>query len=247
MTKQKQKRDITTYVKIGLTVFFGGALVLFFLLGGHKYMSFEAIKESRETLIDYKDRHFALVFAASLLIYPASTAFSLPIASILSLLAGLLFGRWLGTAVIVIGGALGAALLLVAARYVFTDFFKRWKRAAGHMHMFDQGFCRHGFLYVAFLRVVPILPFWLVNLMSAFTRIRLSTYVAGTIAGMLPISFVWAQMGEKLESIDTPGDAVSGPMMISLTVIGVLGIAGIIGKEYFLAGKGKRRHAAARS
>lgn len=149
----KRERGVSKYVKFGLVAFFGGGLVLFLLLGGQKYASFDAIKESRETLIDYKDQHFALVLAASLLIYTAATAFSLPIASILSLLAGLLFGRWLGTAVIVIGGALGAALLLIAARYVFTDFFKRWKRAAGHMDIFDRGFCRNGFFYIAFLRV----------------------------------------------------------------------------------------------
>jgi uncharacterized membrane protein YdjX (TVP38/TMEM64 family) len=147
----------------------------------------------------------------------------------------------------VIGGALGATLLLIAARYVFTDFFKHWKHAAGHMDMFDQSFCRNGFLYTAFLRIVPLMPFWLVNLMSAFTKIRVSSYVGGTILGMLPISFVWAQMGEKLETINSPGDVISGPMVISLTVIGVLGIAGIIGKEYFMTGKSKRRHAAARS
>lgn len=243
----KPKRDVSKYVKFGLIALFGAALLLFFLLGGHKYLSFDAIKESRETLIEYKDQHFALALAASILIYMASTAFSLPIASILSLLAGLLFGRWLGAGVIVIGGALGATLLLVAARYVFTDFFKRRKRMAGPMQSLDQAFCRNGFLYIALLRVVPVLPFWLVNLASAFTKIRLPTYIAGTIVGMLPISFLWAQMGEKLETINSPSDAVSGPMVISLTVIGVLGILGIIGKDYLLANKGKRGRVAARS
>lgn len=211
-------------------------------------MSFEAIKESRETLIAHKDRHFVAVLAASLLIYTASTAFSLPIASALSLLAGLLFGRWLGTAVIVIGGALGATLLLIAARYVFTDFFKRWKRVAGHHEIFDQGFCRHGFLYVAFLRVLPVMPFWLVNLASAFTKIRLRAYIGGTVAGMLPISFVWALMGERLEAINSPSEALSGRMVILLTVIGALGIAAIIGKDYVLRAKSKgRRPRAARA
>ncbi len=247
--KKKPKRDISRYIKFGLIAFFGAALLLFFLLGGHKYVSFEAIKDSRETLIDYKDQHFALVLAASVIVFTASTAFSLPIASVLSLLAGLLFGRWLGAAVIVTGGALGATLLLLAARYVFTDFFKRRKQAAGHGYLqtLNEGFCRNGFLYIALLRVVPLLPFWLVNLMSAFTKIRLPTYVAGTIVGMLPISFLWAQMGEKLETINSPSDAVSGPMVISLTVIGVLGIVGIIGKDYFLTSKNKRKHAGARS
>lgn len=243
----KKPRDGARFIKYGLVAVFAAALLLFFLLGGHKYLSFEAIKDSRETLIGYKDQHFALVLVASVLIYMTSTAFSLPIASVLSLLVGLLFGRWLGAGVIVIGGTLGATLLLLAARYVFTDFFRRRKRLAGQLQALDRGFCRNGFLYIALLRMVPVLPFWLINLGAAFTKIRLPTYVAGTVVGMLPISFLWAQMGEKLETINSPGDAISGPMVISLTVLATLGILGIVGKDYFLATKAKRGRMAARS
>lgn len=214
-------------------------------MGGHQYLRFDAIKESRETLIGYKDEHFAFTLIAAIVIYLVSAAFSLPIASILSLLAGLLFGRWLGAAVIVIGGTLGATLLLIAARYVFTDFFKRRKRTIGRLQALNEGFCRNGLLYVAFLRVVPVLPFWLVNLGAAFTQIPLPSYMAGTVLGMVPISFVWAQMGEKLETINSPGDAISAPIIISLSIIGVLGIAGLLAKEYFFAPKAKR--AAART
>lgn len=234
------KRDRSHYTKYGLIAIFGGALLLFFLLGGNKYLEFETLKQSRETLLAYTERHYAAVLAASLLIFTAATAFSLPIAGILSLLAGLLFGPWLGTTVIVVGGTLGATLLLIAARYVFTDFFKRWKRAAGHHEIFDQGFCRNGFLYVAFLRVLPVMPFWLVNLGSAFTKIRLRTYVTATLVGMIPTSFIWAQMGERLETINSPDDVLSGPMLILLTVIGALGIIGILAKDYFFHAKDKR-------
>lgn len=241
----KPKRDLSKFFKFGLIGLFALALLLFFLLGGHEYLSFDAIKESRETLIGYKDEHFAFTLIAAIAIYLISAAFSLPIASILSLLAGLLFGRWLGAAVIVIGGTLGATLLLIAARYVFTDFFKRRKRSVGRLQALNEGFCRNGLLYVAFLRVVPVLPFWLVNLAAAFTKIPLPSYMAGTVLGMVPISFVWAQMGEKLETINSPGDAISAPIIISLSIIGVLGIAGLLAKEHFFAPKTKR--AAART
>lgn len=241
----KPKRDLTKFFKFGLIGLFALTLLLFFLLGGHEYLRFDAIKESRETLIGYKDEHFAFTLIAAIVIYLVSAAFSLPIASILSLLAGLLFGRWLGAAVIVIGGTLGATLLLIAARYVFTDFFKRRKRTIGRLQALNEGFCRNGLLYVAFLRVVPVLPFWLVNLGAAFTQIPLPSYMAGTVLGMVPISFVWAQMGEKLETINSPGDAISAPIIISLSIIGVLGIAGLLAKEYFFAPKAKR--AAART
>ena len=229
------------FTKIALLVLFIGGLGLFFALGGHRYVSFEAIKESRDALLAYSERHFALVLAAAVSIYILSTAFSLPIATLLSLAVGLMFGRWLGTAIIVVSGTIGATLLLLAARYVFTDFLQR--RASRHLEKFDQGFRRSAFLYVAFLRVVPVFPFWLVNLAAASTRIRVSTYVAATATGMIPISFVWASLGESLERIDSPQDAISGTTLIALTLIGVLGLGAIFLKNRIA----QKKPAAARS
>lgn len=229
------------WAKPALLALFGGALLAFFLFGGPQYASFEAIKDSREALLDYKQRHFWLALGGALLVFTGSTAFSLPIATILSLAAGLLFGRWLGTAVIVVAGTLGATLLLLAARYVFIDFFKRL--AARHLERFDQGFRRSAFLYVVFLRVVPLFPFWLVNLVSAFTKISLPVYVAATAIGMVPISFVWATLGESLQHIDSLRDAVSATTIIALTMLGVLGLAAIAVRNYMLGKKHKRASA----
>jgi len=211
---------------------FAGALLLFFVLGGEDYVSFDAVKNSRAALLDYSERHFGVALAAAFGIYTLSTALSLPIATILSLAAGLLFGRWLGTLVIVVSGTLGATLLLLAARYVFTDFLR--ERAARHIKKFDEGFRRSAFLYLVFLRVVPLFPFWLVNLAAAFTRVSLPTYVGATAIGMIPISFVWASLGESLETIDSLRDALSGNTLIALTALGVLGLAAIFGKNYLL-------------
>jgi uncharacterized membrane protein YdjX (TVP38/TMEM64 family) len=217
---------------------FVGALVLFFVLGGHRYVSFEAIKQSRETLLNYTEQHYALVLTASFFIYMVSVALSLPVATILSLAVGLLFGRWVGTAVIVVAGTLGATLLLLAARYVFTDVLKR--RAGKHLKKFDDVFQKNAFLYLAFLRVVPIFPFWLINLASAFTSISLLTYITATATGMVPISFVWAQLGESLEHINEPADALSGTTLIALTALGLLGVAAILTKNLVFDKKKKR-------
>lgn len=233
----------TRLVRLAVLAVFAGGLLLFFVLGGEKYVSFEAIKQSREALLDYKEQHFWLALAGTFLVFTASTAFSLPIATILSLAAGLLFGRWLGTAIIVVAGSLGATLLLLAARYVFTDLLKA--RAAGHVKKFDEGFRRSAFLYVVFLRIVPLFPFWLVNLVSAFTKISVPVYVAATAIGMIPISFVWANLGESLEHVNALRDAISGPTLIALTVLGVLGVAAIFAKNYMLGKKPKPGRASA--
>lgn len=229
--------------KFALLALFGGGLVLFFALGGHEYVSFEAIKEYRETLLRYTEEHYAAMLATAFIAYTGATAFSLPIATLLSLAVGLMFGRWVGTAVIVISGTVGATLLLLAARYVFTDFLQR--RAKRHLKKFDEGFRRNAFLYVAFLRVVPVFPFWLVNLAAACTTIPVSVYMAATVAGMIPISFVWASLGESLEHINSLRDAVSGPTLIALTVLGVVGVSAIYAKNYLNGRKDKNGRASA--
>jgi len=98
---------------------------------------------------------------------------------------------------------------------------------------------------VVFLRVVPLFPFWLVNLVAAFTQISLPVYVAATATGMIPISFVWANLGESLERIDSLRDALSGPTLIALSVLGGLGLVAIFGKNYLFGKKHKRGSAGA--
>lgn len=215
--------------RLALGTLFAGALVVFFLLGGHEHLSFEALKQGRDRLIDYTARHFALALAASLGAFIAATAFSLPVATVLSLAVGLMFGRWLGTGIIVAGGTLGATLLLIVARYVLRDWLER--RAAGHLGRFDAVFRRNAFLYVAFIRVVPVFPFWLVNLAAAGTRIRASTYAAATAVGMIPISFIWASLGQSLAHVESPRDALSGTTLIALSLLGLAGLASIFAKD----------------
>lgn len=224
--------------KLWLLALLAGGLALFFALGGHRYASFEAIKGGREALLSYTESHYALALAAAFAVYTAATAFSLPVATVLSLAVGLMFERWVGTVVIVVSGTAGATLLLLAARYVFTDFLQR--RAAGRLQKFEEGFRRSAFLYLAFLRVVPVFPFWLVNLAAACTRISLPTYVAATAVGMIPISFVWASLGESLEHIDSPRDALSGTVLFALTALGLAGLAAIFAKNYWFD-KSRRR------
>lgn len=224
--------------RLALAAVFVGAVALFFALGGHEYASFDALKAGRDQLVDYAERHYGLALGASLLAFTAATAFSLPVATVLSLAVGLMFGRWVGVGIIVAAGTLGATLLLVAARYVFRDWLAR--RAGGYRDRFDAAFRRSAFLYVAFLRVVPVFPFWLINLAAAGTSIRVSTYAGATAVGMIPISFVWASLGESLGHIQSPSDALSGTTLIALTVLGLLGVAAIYAKNRLLQEPGAR-------
>ena len=149
----------------------------------------------------------------------------------LSLLTGFLFGRGPGTLLIVVAATIGATLLLVSARYLFADAarsrLEKNPRAARLLAGFDQG----AFNYLLFLRLVPVFPFWLVNLASAVTRIPVRTYILGTAIGILPGSFVFANLGSSLGAVDSFKGLVSGDVLIALGLLGVLSLIPILLKR----------------
>jgi uncharacterized membrane protein YdjX (TVP38/TMEM64 family) len=217
-------------IKVGILAVLVGGIVLFFALGGQRYVDFETVKSSRDALLDYRDRHFAATLIVVAVAFAAATILSLPIATLLSLAIGLMFGRYAGTLIIALTGTFGATALLVLVRYVASDFLRT--RLAGSIDRFDVAFQRNGFAYLALLRIVPIVPFWLVNLASAFTGISVRTYAAATFTGLIPISFVWASLGESLETIASPADLLSGNTLFALAALGAIGTLAIVSRAY---------------
>ncbi len=208
---------------------FAGGLVLFFALGGDRYLSLEVLREHRDLLLEYTRRHYGLMLGAAVGVYALTVALSIPGAAVLSLAVGFLFGRWLGTVVIVIGATLGATLVFLAARYLFADMVQGWLGERGHRLM--QGFRRDAFHYLLFLRLVPIFPFWLVNLAPAFTAVRLRTYVVATLIGIVPGSFVFANLGESLGRIERLDELLSVEVIIALALLGLLALVPVIVKK----------------
>ncbi|HEV2130240.1 MAG TPA: TVP38/TMEM64 family protein [Longimicrobiaceae bacterium] len=211
-----------------LLVFVGG-LVLFFALGGHRLLSLEALQQHRELLLDYTERRYGLMLAAAIGVYALAVALSIPGAVVLSLAAGFLFGRWVGTVVILIGATLGATLLFLAARYLVADAVQR--RLGGRMQKLVAGFRRDAFNYLLFLRLVPVFPFWLVNLAPAFTAVRLRTYVVATMIGIVPGSFVFANLGQSLGRIETLDQLLSLELAIALGLLGLLALLPVVVKR----------------
>ena len=145
-------------------------------------------------------------------VYTLAVALSLPGALILSLTCGFLFGRWLGTVVIVAAATVGATIVFLAARYLIADWAKSRMGAVGRK--IADGFSANAFNYMLFLRLVPAFPFFLVNLAPAFTDIRLSTYVAATAIGIIPGAFVFANLGETLGAFALLGVLALVPVIV---------------------------------
>lgn len=168
-------------------------LVLFLLFGLERYFSFEMLSRHHAALAAWVASHDALSVLGFVLVYGLVVAFSLPIAIIITPLGGFLFGVWMGAALSVIGATLGSVAVFLAARSALRDLFRA--RAGATLARFEEGFRRDGFSYLLFLRLVPIFPFWLVNIVPALLGMRLGPYTLATLIGIIPAAIVYAGVG----------------------------------------------------
>ena len=217
------------WLKIFLVVVFGGALVAFFALGGQRYLTLDTIKSNRDALLAFTHEHLLRMIAGAFLVYTITVACSLPGALLLSLTCGFLFGRWVGPLVIVTAATLGATLVFLAARYLIADWARSRLGPLGQK--INAGFSADAFHYMLFLRLVPAFPFFLVNLAPAFTSIKVSTYVLATAIGIVPGSFVFANLGMALGTIDSLSGLVSSETVAAFALLGVLALVPIVIKR----------------
>lgn len=208
------------------------AIAAFFLLGGPQWFSLDTIRSNRDSLAQFTDRHYLLMLLASGIIYSLSTTLSLPGGTVLSLLLGFLFGRWVGTLLIVISATLGATAVFWLARYLLADWAEQRLRGNALAKKLLDGFQADAVSYLLFLRLVPAFPFWLVNLAPAFTPVSLQVYVITTFIGIMPGSFVFANLGQSLGSIERPDQLLSPQTLLAFSLLGVLSLMPVILKRW---------------
>ena len=215
--------------KVALATVLVGSLGAFFALGGHRWLTFENLKTHREALLAFKDRHFASMIVGAALVYAAATALSFPGGVLMSLAVGFLFGRWVGTAIVVAAASVGATAAFLSARYLFADAVRR--RMGPRLSRLARGFERDAFNYLLFVRLVPVFPFWLMNLVPALTPVSTRTFFAATALGILPGSFVFTNVGESLGRIESTRELVSAEVLLSLALLGLLALVPIAWKK----------------
>jgi len=180
------------------------ALVVAFALRLDRYLSFEQLAAHREWLLAEVARLGLVAPVLFVLVYAAATGLSIPGATILTLTGGFLFGTLAGTAIVVIGATLGAAIVFLVARTAFGDALRA--RAGPFIRKLEDGFRANALNYLLVLRLVPLFPFWLVNLVPAFLGVRLSTFVVGTFIGIIPGAFVYASLGSGVGALIESGE-----------------------------------------
>lgn len=206
-------------------------IAAFFAFGLDQYVTFEALRENRGVLTNFvADNPLAapLVF---MVIYAAVVAFSLPSGAIMTIAGGFLFRTGLGTVWVVLSATLGATILFVIARTSLGDPLRA--KAGPWLKKMENGFQENALSYLLALRLIPLFPFFVVNLVPAFLGVRLRTYVIGTLVGIVPGSFVYATVGAGLGSIfdQNEGFTVTGILtpeivtaLVGLSVLSLLPI-----------------------
>ncbi|UEM20047.1 TVP38/TMEM64 family protein [Skermanella mucosa] len=178
-------------------------LVAFFALGLHRYLNFSSLGEHRETLLDLVGRHPVAAPLGFIAVYAAAVAFSIPGAAVLTIAGGFMFGTLAGGIYVVTGATLGAVGVFLAARTALGSGLRR--RAGPWMARLEAGFHENALSYLLVLRLVPLFPFWLVNLVPAFLGVPLGTYALGTFLGIIPGSFVYASVGNGVGAVFDAG------------------------------------------
>jgi uncharacterized membrane protein YdjX (TVP38/TMEM64 family) len=174
--------------------------------------SFQDVQSSRDALRAYVEVHRVLAPVVFALIYIGVVALSLPLATPLSLLAGYLFGKVFGTFIVVVAATLGATLIFIIARYFFREFFEE------KIRVYRGGLSEIGtFSDVLIARLVPAVPFSLINIVSGLTRVSLRSYILATFIGIIPFSFVYVYAGQRLGEIHSIHDITSSESTMFLS------------------------------
>ena len=211
---------------------FCSIIAIFFLVDGQQWLNLETLKQNSNALLNYAEQHYLFLYLACGLFYIVMTALSLPGGSVLSLALGLLFGRWMGTLLIVISATIGATLIFLLARYLIADWARERLQGNEQAVKLMDSFQADAFNYLLFLRLVPLFPFWLINLVPAFTPISSRTYIITTFIGIIPGSFVFANLGQALGQIENVDELFSIPVIMAFTLLGILALAPVLVKRY---------------
>jgi len=200
------------------------ALFFYFHLG--QYLTLSSLKENRDYLVAFYERNRVVTVSIFVAAYILQTALSLPGAAVLSLAAGAVFGAIMGTLYVNLGATVGATAAFLVARYLFNNVIQG--RFGTRLEKINNELETRGFNYLLFLRLVPIFPFFLINLGAGLTRMRLRTFFFGTMIGIIPGSFVYCNAGASLASITSLSEVVSTRVLGSFALLGLFALVPVI-------------------
>ncbi|MBV9192248.1 MAG: FAD-dependent oxidoreductase, partial [Betaproteobacteria bacterium] len=216
-------------------VLIAAALAAFFASGAYRYFSFENIKAQQATIEGWYRAHPAQTAAGFFLLYVTVTSLSIPGAAVLTLVAGAIFGFWLGALLVSFAAALGATIAFLIARFILRDSVRSRYRAT--LARIDRGVQKEGALYLFTLRLIPAVPYFLINLVLGLTAMRAWTFYWVSQIGMLPGTLVYSNAGTQLAAIDSPSRILSPGVVGAFVLLGVFPLIAKKALDAFKAGR----------
>ena len=212
--------------KIVVALLLAAAISAFFYFDLGRYLCLDSLKANRDSLLAFTETHYAASVAIFVVAYCLLVAASLPGAVFFTLAGGFLFGSVLGTVYVNLGATSGATLAFLAARYLLRDWVEA--KFGSRLGPIQEGFANNAFSYLMTLRLIPLFPFFVVNMVSGLTRVSLATYVTATAIGIIPGSFVFAYAGRQLGAINSLKEIASPNVLMAFALLGLLALAPIV-------------------
>jgi pyruvate/2-oxoglutarate dehydrogenase complex dihydrolipoamide dehydrogenase (E3) component/uncharacterized membrane protein YdjX (TVP38/TMEM64 family) len=221
--------------KVLLLLVIAAAVAAFFILDLGQWLTLEVLKTRRDELRALVEARPLLAIGGFFVIYVAVTALSLPGAAIMTLAAGAIFGLLTGTIIVSFASSIGASLAFLSSRYLLRDWVKA--RFGRRIEGIDRGIERDGAFYLLTLRLIPALPFFLINLAMGLTSMRLVAFYLVSQIGMLAGTIVYVNAGTQLAGIESSGDILSPGLIGSFVLLGLFPLLA----RWLLGGLKRRR------
>jgi uncharacterized membrane protein YdjX (TVP38/TMEM64 family) len=198
------------------------AVILFKVLGLGQYLTLDYLKASQDKFSQLYGENRLTVIATYMAIYIAVTALSLPGAAVMTLAGGAMFGFWIGFVVVSFASTIGATLACFVARFLLRDWVQN--RFGDKLSTINKGIEKEGAFYLFSLRLVPIFPFFVINLAMGLTTMKLLTFYWVSQIGMLPGTMVYVNAGKELGQIESLSGILSPGLILSFVILGLFPI-----------------------
>ena len=206
-------------IKIGLLILIMLAIIAFFFYDIQQYATLDYIKAKQQNIFEYYKQNVFFVLVLFIFLYILVTALSLPVATFLTLLGGALFGFSTGLIIVSFASTIGATLAFLMARFLAQNYVqKNYKK---QLSKINKKFKSEGAFYLFALRLVPVFPFFIINVVMGLMTIKTWTFYWVSQLGMLPGTIVYVYAGTQLAQIETFSDITTPSMLIAFALLGL--------------------------
>lgn len=206
-------------IKIGLLILIMLAIIAFFFYDIQQYATLDYIKAKQQNIFEYYKQNFFFVLVLFIFLYVLVTALSLPVATFLTLLGGALFGFSTGLIIVSFASTIGATLAFLMARFLAQNYVQKYYKK--QLSKINKKFKSEGAFYLFALRLVPVFPFFIINVVMGLMTIKTWTFYWVSQLGMLPGTIVYVYAGTQLAQIETFSDITTPSMLIAFALLGL--------------------------